>query len=263
VIALVIVYCIHGKIEAEEEKLAPVLIIDEPVPDAPTFGDPQPAQSAEGGSSAANPLAGVNVREYIRLLSKMKSSTRIEKALEQLAGKKDIVLNKNDKNEICTAIKGIVNRKCGQKPRTLKNLRTAYESKFPMIEFNCCECSQQAFPILVAALALISNFRIVVGVDCVNSRCYCSLWQFHDTKLFRFKDGTTGSCYHYSIFNYSDSKLSPEDCWIFSKKIGTAPEDTYISHYESNRHFSRFILPRTLRPRPYPGLPPYPSGIFE
>ncbi|MDR3117770.1 MAG: hypothetical protein LBT98_04390, partial [Puniceicoccales bacterium] len=29
------------------------------------------------------------------------------------------------------------------------------------------------------------------------------------------------------------------------------------------RHFSKFILPRNWLPRPYPGLPPYPSGIFE
>ncbi|MDR3117460.1 MAG: hypothetical protein LBT98_02725, partial [Puniceicoccales bacterium] len=53
------------------------------------------------------------------------------------------------------------------------------------------------------------------------------------------------------------SKITPES------KSGPPHSSDNMDDRRDNRHFSKFILPRNWLPRPYPGLPPHPSGIFE
>jgi hypothetical protein len=229
VIALVILYCIHGKIETAEK----IEAADEGSDEVLTVDDPEFDEHGIGGTLAENPLAGADVRGCIRFFSGLDPNTRINIALEKLTNEKGFHLEEMDKTAICASIEDVVKKRCPTRQACkLKDLRMAKENDISDV---CVVYrhyySRQAISTLVAILALISNSYIAAEVKCVNSEYACMLWQLLCAKYYGHAlDGKDLCC---SIFNRGNSKNSMQDFLAFSERKGIASEYIYVSRYES------------------------------
>jgi hypothetical protein len=178
-----------------------------------------------------NPLAGVDVRGYIQFLSNLSPDTRIDAALEKLAKTENINLRDDDKNAMVSEIGLITKERYGKRACTLGHLHM-FRTDSIGGGFASLTCSHSAFPFFVAVLALISNSWFAIGVECLSHEF---VWQ--TSRLFRgrlYDVSLKNVNFFCSIFNCSDSKISEDAFLAFSKRIGIAPEYTYVSRYKSS-----------------------------